>query len=251
MPKHEDDAMTDAIAEGDSIDGGTVREEGDSLLTRRTVEAILFAAPEPLTEMQLAARLPEGADVAAALAGLTDDYAGRGIELVRVGEGWRFRTAGDLAYVLSSHATEERKLSRAALETLAIIAYHQPVTRAEIEDIRGVSTSKGIMDTLLETGFIRLRGRRRSPGRPVTFGTTPGFLDHFALADLTELPGIADLKSIGLLDRAGSDPNPFRNEPEDPLDADDRGDDDDQDGAAAGDGAETADVVTMPEATER
>jgi len=166
----------------------------------RLVEALLFAALEPLDEATLAERLPEGADVSATLLALQADYATRGVNLVRLGGRWAFRTADDLAWLLSRDAYETRKLSRAAMETLAIIAYHQPVTRAEIEEIRSVSISKGTLDVLLETGWIRMRGRRRSPGRPVTYGTTPAFLDHFGLDGIADLPGLEELKGAGLLD---------------------------------------------------
>lgn len=166
----------------------------------RIVEALLFAASEPLDEAFLTRHLPSGSDVGGLLGELQGFYAGRGVNLVRVAGKWAFRTAGDLSYLLERHAVEERKLSRAALETLAIVAYHQPVTRAEIEEIRGVETSKGTMDILLETGWVRPRGRRRAPGKPITFGTTPAFLDHFGLEAVKDLPGLADLKSAGLLD---------------------------------------------------
>jgi len=161
---------------------------------------MLFASAEPLDETALAARLPAEADVPAALARLQEDYAMRGVNLVRVGGKWTFRTASDLSWLLSKETIETRKLSRAAIETLAIIAYHQPVTRAEIEDIRGVSTSKGSVDVLLQTGWIRPRGRRKAPGRPVTYGTTDMFLSHFGLDALDDLPGVEELKGSGLLD---------------------------------------------------
>ncbi|MFM9940951.1 MAG: SMC-Scp complex subunit ScpB [Hyphomicrobiaceae bacterium] len=166
----------------------------------RILEALLFAASEPLDEAHLASHLKAGGDVTALLDELKGLYAGRGINLVRVAGKWAFRTAEDLAYLLEKHAIEERRLSRAALETLAIIAYHQPVTRAEIEAIRGVDTSKGTIDILLETGWVRPRGRRRAPGKPLTYGTTDAFLDHFSLDNIKELPGLADLKGAGLLD---------------------------------------------------
>ncbi len=166
----------------------------------RALEALLFAASEPLDEAKLAGFLDEGADVVALLDELRGFYASRGINLVRVAGKWAFRTAEDLTHLLERHAREERRLSRAALETLAIIAYHQPVTRAEIEEIRGVTTSKGTLDVLLETGWIRPRGRRRAPGRPVTYGTTEGFLVHFGLDGVKDLPGLAELKGAGLLD---------------------------------------------------
>ena len=167
--------------------------------TMRMAEAIVFASAEPVSEKALAARLPEGADVRAAMQELQRHYERRGVTLVQVGDAWAFRTAGDLAFLMSRDAVQQKKLSRAALEVLAIIAYHQPVTRAEIEEIRGVETSKGTLDTLLESGWVRMRGRRRTPGRPVTYGTTDTFLDHFGLAELRDLPGIEELKGAGLL----------------------------------------------------
>lgn len=166
----------------------------------RLLEAMLFAATEPLDEKELAERLPQGTDVRAALQRLQQDYAARGVNLVRIAGKWTFRTAGDLSWLLSKETIETRKLSRAAIETLAIIAYHQPVTRAEIEDIRGVTTSKGSIDVLLETGWIRPRGRRKAPGRPVTYGTNNAFLSHFGLDAVGDLPGIDELKGSGLLD---------------------------------------------------
>ena len=178
-------------------DAGDVQERPEEL---RLLEAMLFAASEPLSEKDLAARLPQGTDVQDALKRLQQDYASRGVNLVRVGGKWTFRTAGDLSWLLSKETVETRKLSRAAIETLAIIAYHQPVTRTEIEDIRGVSTSKGSIDVLLETGWIKPRGRRKVPGRPLTFGTTEAFLSHFGLDAVGDLPGLDELKGSGLLD---------------------------------------------------
>ena len=166
----------------------------------RLLEALLFAAGEPLDDVTLASRLPDGVDLRGALRRLQAEYAPRGVNLVRVAGKWTFRTANDLAWLLARDVVEPKKLSRAALETLAIIAYHQPVTRHEIEDVRGVSTSKGTVDVLLETGWIRLRGRRKSPGRPVTFGTTEAFLGHFGLESLGDLPGLEELKGAGLLE---------------------------------------------------
>jgi segregation and condensation protein B len=166
----------------------------------RLLEAMLFASAEPLDEATLAARLPAEVDLPATLARLQEDYAVRGVNLVRVSGKWTFRTASDLSWLLSKETIETRKLSRAAIETLAIVAYHQPVTRSEIEDIRGVSTSKGSVDVLLETGWIRPRGRRKAPGRPVTYGTTEMFLSHFGLDALDDLPGVEELKGSGLLD---------------------------------------------------
>ena len=168
----------------------------------RILEALLFAASEPLAEQYLRSHLGSNDDVAALLDELKGFYASRGINLVKVAGKWAFRTAEDLSYLLERHATEQRRLSKAAMETLAIIAYHQPVTRAEIEEIRGVAISRGTLDVLLEAGWIRLRGRRRTPGRPVTFGTTVEFLDHFGLEGISDLAGLADLKAAGLLDPA-------------------------------------------------
>jgi segregation and condensation protein B len=166
----------------------------------RLLEAMLFASAEPMDEKTLAARLPQGTDLQAALIELQQEYAARGVNLVRIGGKWTFRTANDLSWLLSKDVVETRKLSRAAIETLAIIAYHQPVTRAEIEEIRGVTTSKGSIDVLLETGWIRPRGRRKTPGRPLTYGTTEAFLSHFGLDAVMDLPGVEELKGSGLLD---------------------------------------------------
>lgn len=168
----------------------------------RIIEARLFASEKSLTVAQLAESLPDDADVPALLAALQAEYADRGVNLVRAGGRWSFRTAGDLSYLLERHAVEERRLSRAALETLAIIAYHQPVTRAEIEEVRGVSTSKGTLDALMEVGWVRPRGRRRAPGKPLTYGTSDDFLTHFGLDTLGDLPGLEELKGAGLLDAA-------------------------------------------------
>lgn len=166
----------------------------------RVLEALLFAASEPLDERYLAEHVPEGEDITALIEELQAFYAGRGINLVRTAGKWAFRTAEDLSFVLQRHAVEQRRLSRAALETLSIIAYHQPVTRAEIEEIRGVATSKGTLDVLLETGWIKLRGRRRVPGRPITYGTTQEFLEHFGFDSVDDLPGLEELKGAGLLE---------------------------------------------------
>ena len=192
----------------------------------RILEALLFAADEPLDEKILAKRLPAGLDVRALLHQLQQEYAPRGVNLVHVGGKWTLRTASDLAWLLTHEAVVTKKLSRAAIETLAIVAYHQPVTRAEIEEIRGVTTSKGTLDVLLETGWIRLRGRRKAPGRPVTYGTSEAFLSHFGLEALDSLPGLDELKGSGLLDNRlppgfavpmPSD-NPALRDDEDPLD---------------------------------
>jgi len=195
----------------------------------RLLEALLFASTEPLDQAALAKRMPDGVDIKKALAQLQADYAMRGVNLVRVANKWTFRTAGDLAWLMTRESTETRKLSRAAIEVLAIIAYHQPVTRAEIEEIRGVVTSKGTLDVLLETGWIRPRGRRKTPGRPLTFGTTEAFLSQFSLEALSDLPGLEELKGTGLLDSrlpsgfsvpVPSD-DPTLREDEDPLEAGD------------------------------
>jgi segregation and condensation protein B len=166
----------------------------------RLLEALLFAAPEPLAEDDLARRLGDAADVGALLRELAQSYAGRGVNLVRLAGGWTFRTAPDLAAHLRSERIVARKLSRAAVETLAIVAYHQPVTRAEIEAIRGVALARGTLDRLMEAGWVRPRGRRDSPGRPLNWATTPNFLAHFGLDTLNELPGIDELRAAGLLD---------------------------------------------------
>lgn len=166
----------------------------------RVVEALLFASSEPLGFADIAKHLPKGEDVDGLIAELQSDYADRGVVLVRVAGKWIFRTADDLSYILEKQVVDERRLSKAALETLAIIGYHQPVTRAEIEEIRGVTTSAGTLDALMEIGWIRPRGRRRAPGRPITYGTTQGFLEHFGFETIKDLPGLAELKGSGLLD---------------------------------------------------
>jgi segregation and condensation protein B len=166
----------------------------------RLLEAILFAAADPVSEDALASRLPEGVDVKALIGELQQMYAGRGVNLTRVAGKWAFRTAPDLGNILRIERSFVRKLSRAAVETLATIAYHQPVTRAEIEEIRGVQLSKGTFDTLFESGWIKPVGRRRTPGRPVTWGTTDSFLAHFGLESVSDLPGMDELKAAGLLD---------------------------------------------------
>jgi segregation and condensation protein B len=186
-----------AIAETERSPSPLADERREKL---RTLEALLFAAAEPLDEKHLAAHVPGDDDIGELLSELKADYSGRGVNLVRVGGRWAFRTAPDLSYLLEKHAVEERRLSKAALETLAIVAYHQPVTRAEIEDIRGVTTSAGTLDILMEAGWIRPRGRRRAPGKPITYGTTESFLDHFGLESVKDLPGLSELKASGLLD---------------------------------------------------
>ncbi|MEN0040918.1 MAG: SMC-Scp complex subunit ScpB [Pseudomonadota bacterium] len=177
----------------------TRAQSSDIAEQARMVEAILFASSEPVSEKLLAEQLPDGTDTAALLRQVQAAYEGRGINLVKLGDAWAFRTAEDLSFLLQKQAVEQRKLSRAALEVLAIIAYHQSVTRAEIEEIRGVATSKGTLDVLMETGWVRMRGRRKTPGRPVTYGTTPQFLDHFGLERVQDLPGMEELKGSGLL----------------------------------------------------
>ena len=171
----------------------------------RMIEALLFAAAEPLDAKSLAERLPDGADIAGLLDRLRAIYEPRGVNLVNVAGKWCFRTAPDLAFLLERERVELKKLSRAATEALAIIAYHQPVTRAEIEEVRGVALSRGTLDVLLEAGWIRPRGRRETPGRPMTYGTTEDFLIHFGLEKLADLPGLDELKAAGLLD---SQPRP-------------------------------------------
>lgn len=169
----------------------------------RMIEAVLFASAEPVSVNELTARLPEGCDAAEALAHLRRRYAGRGVTLVKVGDSYAMRTAPDLGWLMRTEQVETRRLSRAAIETLAIIAYHQPVTRAEIEEIRGVSLSRGTVDQLMELGWIRFGRRRLTPGRPLTFVCTEAFLDHFGLESPRDLPGIKELRDAGLLDSRG------------------------------------------------
>ena len=197
----------------------------------RIIEALLFASDTPLRTVDMAPYLGEGVDVDGLLLHLQAQYEGRGVNLVRRGDGWAFRTAEDLGFLLRREEHDTRPLSRAALETLSIIAYHQPATRAEIEEVRGVATGKGTLDLLMEAGWVRMRGRRRTPGRPVTYGTTDAFLDHFGLESLSDLPGLDELKGAGLLSgRLPPDlqiPLPFDGalrEDEDPLDPADLGD---------------------------
>jgi segregation and condensation protein B len=166
----------------------------------RTIEAMLFASSEPLALDELKKFLPEQANVESLLADLAENYSMRGVHLVQVSGGYAFRTAGDMQFVLQREKHQQKKLSKAALETLAIIAYHQPVTRADIEDVRGVVISKGTLDLLLDIGWVKMRGRRKTPGRPVTYGTSEDFLKHFGLNELTDLPGLHELKAAGLLD---------------------------------------------------
>ena len=181
----------------------------------RMVEAILFASSEPLTRPQIEDRLPHGSDAAAAIESVRKRYEGRGVNLARIGPAWAFRTAPDLGFLMRREAQETRKLSRAAIETLAIIAYHQPATRAEIEEIRGVSVSRGTLDLLLELDWIKLGRRRETPGRPVTFVTTAAFLDHFGLESARDLPGLKELRAAGLLDSRPAGETLLLSDPED------------------------------------
>ena len=193
-----------------------------ALQHRRMVEAILFASETPLSVEDIAERVPEGVDIEAHIEALREDYATRGVNLVRLAGKHMFRTAEDLSFLLRREVDEPRKLSRAAVETLAIIAYHQPVTRAEIEEVRGVTISKGTLDVLMEAGWVRMAGRRRTPGRPVTYGTTEDFLVHFGIESIKDLPGVQELKAAGLLDsvdvaldKLGGIPTPGENEEDD------------------------------------
>ena len=202
----------------------------------RVMEAVIFAAGRPVDVATLAAQLPDGADVEAGLARLAAHYRHRGIHLVKVAGGWTFRTAPDLAEHLTIHRIVRRRLSRAALETLAIIAYHQPVTRAEVEDIRGVHLGRGTLDLLLEAGWIAPKGRRRTPGRPVTWVTTTAFMEHFGLESLDDLPGVDELEAVGLLENA--DPQtegPGEVPAQSPLE---------------GEGRDTADAIEEPDEEE-
>ena len=197
----------------------------------RIMEALLFASIQPLSLAEMSPYVGDGADLRSLIVELQRMYATRGVNLVRRGDRWAFRTAEDLGFLLRREEQETRPLSRAALETLAIIAYHQPATRAEIEEVRGVAAGKGTMDLLMEAGWVRMRGRRRTPGRPVTYGTTEAFLDHFGLENLSDLPGLEDLKGAGLLSSrlpaSLQIPLPFDGalrDDEEPLEPDDPGD---------------------------
>lgn len=183
----------------------------------RMVEAVLFASAEPVTVAELEARMPHGCDPAEALVHLRKRYDGRGVQVMKVGDAWAIRTAADLGFLMQKETVETRKLSRAAIETLAIIAYHQPVTRAEIEEIRGVSVSRGTVDQLLELEWIRFGRRKMTPGRPVTFVVTQTFLDHFGLENARDLPGLKELRAAGLLENRpppGALPGPETEEEE-------------------------------------
>lgn len=202
------EAMIDEDAEAQDAVDALEQEASDAVWSAaqmadhlRMAEALLFAAVEPLDEEAIAARLPAGADIKTLIETLVLQYENRGVVLSKAAGKYRFVTAPDVAHVLEKEKIEPRKLTRAALETLAIIAYHQPCTRADIEDVRGVAVSPGSLDQLMEIGWVRLRGRRRSaPGRPILYGTTQAFLEHFNLESVTDLPGMADLKAAGLLD---------------------------------------------------
>lgn len=209
-------------------DTGDFEEGATTARNLRVIEALLFASSEPVAPSEVREFLGEGADIDALFAQLQENYANRGVNLVKRGNKWAFRTAEDLSFLLRRELTETKAPTRATLETLSIIAYHQPTTRAEIEEIRGVATGRGTLDILMEAGWIRMRGRRRTPGRPVTYGTTENFLDHFGLESLGDLPGLEELKGAGLLSsRLPPDvriPVPFDGgltEDEDPLDDDD------------------------------
>ncbi len=265
QPDQDVEAQTDSaaeegaqVAEPEKAEDEAAEEaapaEPQPLEHLRMVEALLFAAAEPLDLKSLSGRLPDGVDVPAVLAQLQKEYEPRGVSLEIFGGKWAFRTASDLAWLMEREKEDQRRLSRAAVETLAIVAYHQPVTRAEIEEIRGVAVSKGTVDVLLETGWIKPRGRRRTPGRPVTYGITDEFLQHFGLESRGDLPGLDELKAAGLLDsRLPSDfslePG-TQAEPEDPLEDDDAEGDisdmiagtlEDEEGAAAEDGEDRSD----------
>jgi len=202
MNAENDPPLADAMRriEDAFIEGGDRARSEPSADAIRAAEALLFAGGEPITAKALSEKLGPAVDVAAVLMKLKADYAERGVQLIEAGGAWRFQSAPDLASLFAETREAPRKLPRAAMETLAVIAYHQPVTRAEIEDVRGVSLSRGSMELLLEIGWIRPRGRRRTPGRPLTFGTTDAFLSQFGLASLDALPGKDDLKALGLLD---------------------------------------------------
>ena len=198
----EDDLSTPAEEQSESLFRAPPLAEQE-----RMVEAMLFASAEPLGVAEMEVRMPHGCDPAEALQLLRRRYEGRGVQVVRVGEGWAIRTAADLGFLMAREVVEQRRLSRAAIETLAIIAYHQPVTRAEIEEIRGVSASRGTVDQLIELGWVRFGRRRMTVGRPVTFVVTQGFLDHFGLENARDLPGLKELREAGLLDSRPADPD--------------------------------------------
>jgi segregation and condensation protein B len=205
LPELPEAAMNDDEAPQQDADANVVsiitrHPQADRSQHLRIIEAILFAATEPVSIAKLQEHLPADANVEALLSDLQENYANRGVNLVQLAGKYMLRTAEDMAFVLRKETTEQKRLTKAGLETLAIIAYHQPVTRAEIEDIRGVAISKGTLDILLDIGWAKMRGRRKTPGRPVTYGTTEGFMQHFGLNDITDLPGLQELKAAGLLD---------------------------------------------------
>jgi len=223
------EALAEAIADDTLVlaaEGSEASVSGVNIEHLRMTEALLFAACEPLGIDALASSLPEGADVAGLVAELQHIYEDRGVNLVCVAEKWQFRTAPDLSFMLRRETPEQKRLSRAAIETLAIVAYHQPVTRAEIEDIRGVMLSRGTIDALMEVGWVKIRGRKRTPGRPVTYGTTEAFLVQFGLESVSHLPGMDELKAAGFLeamppsgfdvpspsDQLGPDEDPYEGE---------------------------------------
>jgi len=216
-------ARDSEVFEEDEPKSPPAPDEADLLHYTRMIEALLFAAAEPLDEATLALRLPPGVAVRPLIDGLIETYRGRGVNLIEVGGRWTFRTAPDLAFLLRRDTEETRRLSRAAIETLAIVAYHQPVTRSEVEAIRGVAVSRGTLDVLLETGWVKPAGRRKTPGKPLTFKTTDVFLDHFSLAQIGDLPGIEDLKAAGLVDPRQALPVIGRDEDLEPLEEGDQG----------------------------
>lgn len=215
--------------DGPAVQGEVDRIDAVQQEHVRLAEAMLFASDRPVTEAMLASQLPEGACLPEILESLKQFYAGRGVNLVKVGPAWAFRTADDLGFLLHKESVHTKKLSKAAYEVLAIIAYHQPVTRAEIEEVRGVATSKGTLDVLMESGWIKMRGRRRVPGRPITYGTTLDFLDQFGLEEIGDLPGLDEIKGAGFLQSQLPanfsvplpDDSPDLDEDEDPLSAED------------------------------
>lgn len=207
QPKLQSEDMTtetdqDVETSAGAVQGAVVtfHPRADRSQHLRIIEAILFAATEPVSIEKLQEFLPAETDVQGLLSDLTENYANRGVNLVQVAGKFMLRTAADMAFVLRRETVQQKRLTKAGLETLAIIAYHQPVTRADIEDIRGVAISKGTLDTLLDIGWVKMRGRRKSPGRPVTYGVTEAFLRHFGLNEITDLPGLQELKAAGLLD---------------------------------------------------
>ena len=237
--------MSETVTEPDVEVEGTEGESTESLFEappmgeqERMVEAILFASTEPVSVAELNGRMPHGCNAAEALALLTKRYEGRGVAVNKVGEGWALRTAPDLGFLMQKETVETRKLSRAAIETLAIVAYHQPVTRAEIEEIRGVSVSRGTVDQLLELEWIKFGRRKMTPGRPVTYMVTSEFLDHFGLESARDLPGLKELRAAGLLES--------RPPPGEPLE-DEADDDENQTDMFAPDGAENDEVIEAPE----